>query len=291
VQRALSAKNLSAAKRTPLIGAYPKLFIPVVTIIPGLIALVTVRGLGASTGNLQYNNAIPLLMGELLPNGVLGIAVTGLLAAFMAGMAANVSAFNTVVTYDLVQPYLMKNRDDKFYLNTGRLVTVLGIVVAVGTAGIASQYANIMNYIQLLFGFFNAPLFATFIIAMYWKRATPWAGLWGLVAGTTGAAVVHILYSGAGWAGISPQIHFASAQGANFWGAIVAFGADAVVTVLVSLVTTPKPEAELAGLVWGLTPNEPDEVTAPEDRVWWRSPPLLGFGALGLAVALDIFFL
>src|ERR1700710_2596301 len=194
VQRALSAKSLSAAQRTPLIGAYPKLFIPALTIIPGLIALVVIPHLGAKTGDLQYNNAIPLLIGQLLPNGVLGIAVTGLLAAFMAGMAANVSSFNTVMTYDLIQPYWVKNRDDQYNLRMGRIVTVVGIVVAVGTAGIASQYENIMNYIQLLFGFFNAPLFATFILAMYWKRATPWSGICGLAAGTIGAAVTHILY-------------------------------------------------------------------------------------------------
>ncbi len=293
VQRALSAKSLSAAQRTPLIGAYPKLFIPVLTIVPGLLALVLIHGLGAKSGDLQYNNAIPLLIETYLPNGVLGIAVTGLLAAFMAGMAANVSSFNTVVTYDLIQPYVLKDREDRFYLNTGRIVTVVGIVIAVGTAGIASQYANIMNYIQLLFGFFNAPLFATFIIAMYWKRASPWSGICGLAAGTIGAYVTHVLYAGlsVGPIDISPQIHFASAQGANFWGAVVAFAADAVVTVLVSLVTPPKPEAELAGLVWGTVSTEPPEAPQPGDDVWWRSPKLLGFGALGICVILNLVFI
>jgi SSS family solute:Na+ symporter len=291
VQRALSAKSLSAAQRTPLIGAYPKLFIPALTIIPGLVALVTIKGLGAKSGDLQYNNAIPLLIGQLLPNGVLGIAVTGLLAAFMAGMAANVSSFNTVMTYDLIQPYFIKDRDDQYYLRMGRIVTVVGIVVAVGTAGIASQYGNIMNYIQLLFGFFNAPLFATFIIAMYWKRATPWSGLYGLIAGTLGAAVIHVLYAGAGWAGISPQLGFGSAQSANFYGAITAFGADAAVMVLVSLVTAPKPEEELAGLVWGTVRAEEPEKAQKGDELWWRSPKLLGFGALAITIALNIVFI
>jgi SSS family solute:Na+ symporter len=291
VQRALSAKSLSAAQRTPLIGAYPKLFIPALTIIPGLVALVTIKGLGAKSGDLQYNNAIPLLIGQLLPNGVLGIAVTGLLAAFMAGMAANVSSFNTVVTYDLVQPYFIKDRDDQYYLRMGRIVTVVGIVIAVGTAGIASQYGNIMNYIQLLFGFFNAPLFATFIIAMYWKRATPWSGLFGLIAGTLGAAVIHILYAGAGWLGVSPQLGFGSAQSANFYGAITAFGADAAVMVLVSLVTAPKPDEELAGLVWGTVRVEEPEKAQKGDELWWRSPKLLGFGALAITIALNIVFI
>jgi SSS family solute:Na+ symporter len=291
VQRALSAKSLSAAQRTPLIGAYPKLFIPALTIIPGLVALVTIKGLGAKSGDLQYNNAIPLLIGQLLPNGVLGIAVTGLLAAFMAGMAANVSSFNTVMTYDLIQPYFIKDRDDQYYLRMGRIVTVVGIVIAVGTAGIASQYGNIMNYIQLLFGFFNAPLFATFIIAMYWKRATPWSGLFGLIAGTLGAAVIHILYAGAGWLGVSPQLGFGSAQSANFYGAITAFGADAAVMVLVSLVTAPKPDEELAGLVWGTVRVEEPEKAQKGDELWWRSPKLLGFGALAITIALNIVFI
>jgi SSS family solute:Na+ symporter len=297
VQRALSAKSLSAAQRTPLIGAYPKLFIPALTIVPGLLALVLFKGLGAKSGDLQYNNAIPLLINDVLPNGVLGIAVTGLLAAFMAGMAANVSSFNTVMTYDLIQPYWIKDRDDQFYLRMGRIVTVVGIVVAVGTAGIASQYNNIMNYIQLLFGFFNAPLFATFIIAMFWKRATPWSGLYGLIAGTLGAAVTHVLYTGENVSLLglhihfAPQIHFASAQGANFWGAVVAFVSDAVVTVLVSLVTAPKPEKELAGLVWGTTRDEEPEKAQAGDELWWRSPKLLGYGALGITVVLNIIFI
>src|SRR6476661_2679372 len=191
VQRALSAKDLSAAQRTPLIGAYPKIFIPFITIIPGLVALVTIKGLGGDDPNLQYNNAIPLLMNEYLPNGMLGLALVGLIAAFMAGVAANVSAFNTVVTYDLWEPYVRSGESDAYYLRFGRIATVTGIVVGIGTALIASGYTNIMDYIQTLFSFFNAPLFATFIIGMYWKRMTPWAGFWGLIAGTAGAAATY----------------------------------------------------------------------------------------------------
>ena len=183
VQRALSAKSLSAAQRTPLIGAYPKALIPAITIIPGLVALATIPGLGGDDPNLQYNNAIPLLMNEFLPNGMLGIALAGLLAAFMAGVAANVSAFNTVVTYDLWEPYVRPGESDAYYLRFGRIATVTGIVIGIGTALIASGYNNIMDYIQLLFSFFNAPLFATFIIGMYWKRMTPWAGPLGAGGG------------------------------------------------------------------------------------------------------------
>ncbi len=184
VQRALSAKDLSAAQRTPLIGSFPKIFIPALTVIPGLIAVAVLKDFKSPSAD--YNNAIPELMGKYLPNGTLGVALAGLLAAFMAGMAANVSSFNTVFTYDIWQTYIVKGRRDGYYLNVGRVVTVVGIAIGIGTAFIAQGYTNIMNYIQLLFGFFNAPLFATFIIAMFWKRASPWAGVSGLAAGALG---------------------------------------------------------------------------------------------------------
>ena len=141
VQRALAAKDLNAAQRTPLIGAYPKIFIPALTVIPGLIALAVIPKLGGA--KITYNYAIPALMGKYLPNGALGVALAGLLAAFMAGMAANVSSFNTVVTYDIWQTYIRKGRRDRYYLNVGRVVTVVGILIGIGTAFIASGYSNI----------------------------------------------------------------------------------------------------------------------------------------------------
>jgi solute:Na+ symporter, SSS family len=285
VQRALSAKNLSAARRTPLIGAYPKIFIPALTIIPGLVALVTVKGLGGKNPDLQYNNAIPLLIGHYFPEGMLGLAVTGLLAAFMAGVAANVTSFNTVFTYDLWQSYVRPDRDERYYLRVGRIATVGGLLIAVATAFIAKGYDNIMNYVQLLFSYFNAPLFATFIIAMFWKRSTPWAGFWGLIAGFLGAFITHELYS---WG----TLDLGSALAASFWGAIIAFVADAVVTVGVSLVTQPKPDDELRGLVWGLTKKEEEPVEHdPADDVWYRSIWLLAGGALALIVILSIIFI
>jgi solute:Na+ symporter, SSS family len=285
VQRALSAKNMSAARRTPLIGAYPKIFIPALTIIPGLVALVTVKGLGGSNPDLQYNNAIPLLIGHYLPEGMLGLAVTGLLAAFMAGVAANVTSFNTVVTYDLWQDYFVKDRDPKYYIRAGRIVTVVGLLISVATAFIAKGYSNIMNYVQLLFSYFNAPLFATFIIAMFWRRTTPWAGFWGLIAGFLGAFVTHELAS-------SGTVNLGSELAASFWGAVVAFAADAVVTVIVSLVTQPKPEEELRGLVWGLPRKDAEPERMEEgDQVWYRSVWLLGGGALALVVILNIIFI
>jgi SSS family solute:Na+ symporter len=293
VQRALSAKDLSAAQRTPLIGAIPKIFIPFLTIIPGLIAVAIIPHFG--TGDNSYNNAIPILMGKFLPNGVLGIAMTGLLAAFMAGMAANVSSFNTVFTYDLWRPYVVKDRDDAYYLRVGRIITVVGVVIGIGTAFIASGYSNIMNYIQLLFSYFNAPLFATFIIAMYWKRTSPWSGFWGLVSGTAAAAVMHFtgynisyFYPGGHY---DPTHKMINAQMLNFYGAIAAFVVDAIVTVAVTLVTKPKPVAELAGLVHGVPdPNAPDPKDVPRP-VWWQSPKLLGFTGLGITLVLSIIFL
>jgi SSS family solute:Na+ symporter len=293
VQRALSAKDLSAGQRTPLIGAFPKIFIPALTIIPGLLAIALLPSFKGKSP--AYNDAIPLLMGKLLPNGALGIALTGLLAAFMAGMAANVSGFNTVFTYDLWRPYFVKDRPDRYYLQVGRIVTVIGIVIGIGTAFIASGYSNIMNYIQLLFSFFNAPLFATFIIAMFWKRTSPWSGFFGLIAGTVAAAAMH--FAAYHIAYFYPGGHFdpthktINAQMANFYGAIAAFVADAVVTVAVTLVDKPKPVEQLRGLVWGIPdPNSPNIEEAKRVRKWWESPKLLGAVALGIVVVLSIWF-
>ncbi len=286
VQRALSARNMSASRRTPLIGAYPKIFLPAIIILPGLIAVLTVHGLGVSKAiGLQYNTAIPHLIGNFLPEGMLGLAITGLLAAFMAGVAANVTAFNTVVTYDIVQSYFAKDRDAAYYLRAGRIITVVGILISVFTAFIAKGYSNIMNYIQTLFSIFNAPLFATFIIAMFWKRATPWAGFWSLVSGTAAAYTVNRLNA------YHTVFHFGSALSASFWQAIIAFIVGAIVLVLVSLVTKPKPQEELRGLVWGLTRKEEKEVNEdPRDKLWWRSPALLAGVAIGILVVLNIVF-
>jgi solute:Na+ symporter, SSS family len=286
VQRALSAKNLSAARRTPLIAAYPKAVMPLIIILPGLIALATVHGLGGSSLATQYNTAIPHLISQFLPQGMLGIAVAGLLAAFMAGVAANVTSFNTVVTYDLIQAYWLKDRDAAFYLRSGRLVTAAGILISIATAFIAKGYSNMMNYIQTLFSIFNVPLFTTFIIAMFWKRATAWGGFWSLVAGTATAYGVNRL------AAYGVIFHFGSALSASFWQSIWAFVVGTVVLVGVSLVTKPRPREELRGLVFGLTRTDEREVDAdPRDRLWWRSPILLGGVVLALVVALNIIFL
>jgi SSS family solute:Na+ symporter len=283
VQRAMSARNMSAARRTPLIGAFPKLFIPALTIIPGLIALVLFPKLGAESGQFTYTNAIPLLIDKYLPNGVLGIAVTGLLAAFMAGMAANVSSFNTVVTYDIWQTYIKKDRDDAYYLRSGRVFTVVGILIGVGTAFIAAGYSNIMNYVQVLFSFFNVPLFVTFIIGIFWKRMTAWAGFSALLGGTLGALATYLLYK-------ADVVTFRTDLEETFWGSGVAFVVASVLAVGVSMFTQPKPEDELQGLVRGIGATDLNAGELVGDSTWYRNPLLLGGIALGLSVALYIPF-
>ncbi|WP_203778695.1 sodium:solute symporter family protein [Paractinoplanes rishiriensis] len=282
VQRALSAKDMSAARRTPIIAAFPKLLIPAVTVIPGLIAIVTVKGLGTGGGNLEYNYAIPALMRDLLPNGVLGVAVTGLLASFMAGMAANVSGFNTVFTYDLWQAYVRKDRSDEYYLRVGRIATVGGVLVGIGAAFIAAGYDNIMNYIQALFSLFNAPLFATFIVGMFWKRMTAWAGFWSLLLGFLASLTIYLLH-------LADVLKFKTDLDESFWGAGVAFVVAVVVAIIVTQFTPSKPEEELRGLVYGLAgPTASGEVIMSGDKVWWRNPLLLGGIAVALALLLYI---
>lgn len=277
VQRALSAKNLSAAQRTPLIAAYPKIFIVFLVMIPGLVAAALVPNIGTSGSDLQYNDAIPYLMSQLLPNGVLGIAVTGLLAAFMAGMAANVSSFNTVFTTDIWAKYVVRGREDAYYVRFGRLITAIGVCASVGTAFLASSFSNIMSYLQTLFSFFNVPMFVVFIVGMFWKRASAKSGFWGLLAGTVTAMVNYfVLYK-------KDIISIPSDQGANFVSALAGFVAGAVVMVIVSLFTAPKPEAELAGLVYGTRSPGMTEAPAPGDEAWYRRPALLGWGAVVLA--------
>ncbi|MFF0724708.1 sodium:solute symporter family protein [Streptomyces sp. NPDC004134] len=277
VQRALSAKNLSAAQRTPLIGAYPKIFIVFLVMIPGLAAAALVPEIGTSGSNLTYNDSIPYLMQQLLPNGVLGVAITGLLAAFMAGMAANVSSFNTVFTTDIWEPYVKRGRTDAYYLRFGRIITVVGVAASVGTAFIASRFSNIMAYLQTLFSFFNVPMFVVFIIGMFWKRTSAKAGFWGLLVGTVAAMLNYF------WIYKQGVISIPSDQGANFVSAIVGFVAGAAAMLVVTPFTRPKPPEQLAGLVYGTRSPGMSEPAAAGDDAWYRKPALLGWGALVLA--------
>lgn len=300
VQRAMASDSISSARKTPVIGAYPKMFVPFITILPGMIAAVLVTEIaavkagetvpgGSSGEGVTFNDSLLYLMRDVLPNGLLGVAIAGLLAAFMAGMAANVSAFNTVWSYDLWERYIVKERSDQYYLAVGRIATVAAVVIAIFTAGLASNFSNIMNYLQTLFGFFNAPLFATFILGMFWKRMTPTAGWVGLVAGTLSAVAVAFLSEdafGSASLGVIPI----GGQGASFVAAGVAFAVDIALSIGVSVVTTPKPASELRGLVYSETPRE-DVVDPRESSYPWyrRTLPLAGI-ALVLVIILNLAF-
>ncbi|HSE72405.1 MAG TPA: sodium:solute symporter family protein [Nocardioidaceae bacterium] len=288
VQRAMASESMSAAQRTPIIGAFPKMFIPFIVVIPGMIAAVTVNELATfketGEGSVDYNDALLLLMRDLLPNGMLGLAIAGLLASFMAGMAANISAFNTVFSYDLWEQYVVKDRDDDYYLRVGRVITVVATVLAIGTAFLAAGYANLMTYLQTLFGFFNAPLFATFILGMFWKRMTATAGWVGLVSGTAAAVTVWVLSEDVtGIIGIG-------GQGGAFVAAGAAFAVDIVVSVAVSLVTRPREYDELQGLVYSLTPKESFQDENPARLSWWQHPTKLAGIALVLVIVLNFAF-
>lgn len=296
VQRAMASKSITAARMTPIIGAFPKMLIAFIVIIPGMIAALLVTELrefkqlsvagemdaAAATG-VQYNDAILLLMRDVLPNGLLGVAIAGLLAAFMAGMAANVSAFNTVVSYDLYEQYVKPGMPDAHYTKVGRVATLLASVAAIFTALIASSFSNVLDYLQTLFGFFNAPLFATFILGMFWRRMTPTAGWVGLVAGTLSAVALWVSSEFFG-------LFELPGQGLAFVAASTAFVVDIAVSIVVTMVTQPKPAHELKGLVYSETPKT-DLLDAEEaDLPFWRRPvPMAGIG-LVLVVVLNVVF-
>ncbi len=295
VQRAMASDSLSSARRAPIIGAFPKMFIPFIVIIPGMAAAIIIPEIAnlksgqGDSGGATYNDAILLLMRDLLPNGMLGIAIAGLLASFMAGMAANISAFNTVFSYDLWQQYVKKDKPDGYYLGVGRIATVAATVIAIGTAYFASNYDNLMNYLQTLFGFFNAPLFATFILGMFWKRMSATAGWTGLVAGTAAAVAVAFLSEDA-FGGASTGVLELSGQGASFAAAGAAFVVDILVSVVVTFMTRPRDPKELEGLVYSLTPKEslvdPDEGSLP----WYQSPTKLAGIGLVIVIVLNLLF-
>ncbi|MGV0394477.1 sodium:solute symporter family protein [Corynebacterium uberis] len=285
VQRSMAAESMSAARRTPIIGAFPKMLIPFLVVIPGMVAATIVTPIMDGSG--EPNDAILYLMRDLLPNGLLGVGIAGLLAAFMAGMAANISAFNTVMSYDLWQTYVIKDKPDEYYLRFGRIATVVATVIAIFTALIASNYGNVMDYLQTLFGFFNAPLFATFLLGMFWKRMTPHAGWVGLVLGTA-SAIVYWYFAEV--AEVSGALFDLEGQGTAFIAASIAFVVDIVASVVVTLFTQPKPDAELVGFVYSVTPHEQLVDPAEATRPWYARTVPLGMVCLALVIALNIAF-
>jgi len=355
VQRAMAANSMSAARRTPLIAAFPKMLMPFIVILPGMLALVVgpaprapgnlsaapaaaaapaeatrasnpanaaveamvrtpvqqpiieqSRGIippkiDPATGEplrdgrgrlvLDYDLATPMMLVHFFPAGLLGLGLTALLASFMSGMAGNVTAFNTVWTYDIYQSYIRPGQPDHHYLQMGRFATVAGVAISLAAAYVAASFNNIMDMLQLVFAFVNAPLFATFALGMFWKRATGHGAFLGLLSGTLAAAVHHglTLPSGAhvgikgGYFGVLQT--FPSELAQTFWTAIVAFTTCFLVTIVVSMLTKPRPDEEMKGLVYSLTPIQKDS-----GEPWHRRPAALGAVVLVAALALNLIF-
>jgi SSS family solute:Na+ symporter len=262
-------------------------------LVPAKINPVTGRPMLDTNGNplLDYDMATPNMLLHFFPTGILGLGLTALLASFMSGMAGNVTAFNTVFTYDLYQSYIHKGASDRHYMAVGRWATVGGILLSIATAYAAINFNNIMDTLQLVFSFVNAPLFATFLLGMFWKRATGHGAFSGLIAGTAAAMLHHgltlplLAHPGihGGW--IAVLHRYPSDMAQNFWGAIFAFSTNFVVAVVVSLATKARPEAELVGLVHSLTPKP-----ARAHIAWWKRPEALAVSVLAGAIAINIFF-
>ena len=299
VQRAMAADSMSAARRTPLIAAVPKMLFPFLVIVPGMIAIALTYQSGstgfalpkAADGTHNYNMAIPLMLGHYFPTGMLGIGLTALMASFMSGMAGNVTAFNTVWTYDIYQSYIKRGASDQHYLWMGRVATIFGIVISVAAAYITTRFNNIMDMLQLVFAFVNAPLFATFLLGMFWKRTTGHGAFTGLVAGTFAAAIHHgiTLPHGAvvgvkgGWFGVLHTYPSELAQ--TFWTAIFAWSACFVVTIIISLITAPRQDGELKGLVYSLTERPREDWLN-----WYKRPAVLAVTVLVVTVIMNIVF-
>jgi len=280
VQRAMAAKDLTAAQNTPLIATFPKILFPFIVIVPGIIgiSLLPQEAFMNDAGLIDYNRILPVLLGKYLPNGMLGIGLTALLASFMSGMAGNVTAFNTVWTYDIYHAYINKKATDQQLLRMGKYTTVVGIVISIGSAYIALGFANIMDYLQLLFSFFNAPLFATFLLGMFWKRATGHGAFWGLLLGTAAAGVHHILAQ-------SGFISYYSDMASNFYQAIYSWSTAFILTIVISLLTKPKPDNEMVGLVYSLTPKP-----RTDHIPFYKRPSTLAIAALAITLVFNIIF-
>jgi solute:Na+ symporter, SSS family len=321
VQRAMAADSMNAARRTPLIAAFPKMVFPFLVILPGMIAIsgtsrpevlpahlqcLQAQSGGAASQDVwqgivppkidertcepvrgtdgkvagDYDLATPMMLMHYFPSGILGVGLCALMASFMSGMAGNTTAFNTVWTYDIYQSYINRHASDAHYLAMGRAATVFGILISVAAAYVAKGFNNIMDLLQLVFAFVNAPLFATFMLGMFWKRATGHGAFTGLLAGTIAAPV--------GFKGgfLGSVLHtYPSEMAQNFWTAIFAWTTCFVITALVSLFTRPRPDEELKGLVYSLTPR-PREEGVP----LYRQPGPLAIAVLAATLVLNVIF-
>jgi solute:Na+ symporter, SSS family len=298
IQRAMAANSMTAARRTPLLAAIPKMLFPALVILPGMIAIAlhVTRGgflpLG-SDGTPNYNLAVPVMLAHYLPSGLLGLGLTALMASFMSGMAGNVTAFNAVWTYDIYQSHIRPGQSDAHYLRMGHAATVFGILLSVAAAYATTRFNNIMDMLQLVFAFVNAPLFATFLLGMFWRRTTGHGAFFGLLAGTTAAAIHHglVLPNGAvpGLKGafLGTVLHtYPSEMAQNFWTAIFAWTTCFVATIVISLATKRnKSDDELKGLVYALTPRLSDG-----DMPWYKRPATLAVVVLALTLVLNVIF-
>ncbi|MGC1502127.1 MAG: sodium:solute symporter family protein [Terriglobales bacterium] len=272
VQRVLSAKDLRSAELAPIIGAAFKMMVPFIVILPGLLGIALLRDpaghllrlvpgdvawsdAGRAQGLHGYDEVLPLMLARYCGPGLLGLGITALIAGFMSGMAGNVSAFVTVWTYDIYGALIDKNASDESKVRMGRVCTIVGVIISIGTAYLVMHAQSIMDYVQALFSFFIAPLFGTVLLGMMWKRATPAGGFWGLFAGTVSSVGMYT------WAKLDPSaVRYlalssrAQDQAQNMFRALWCWLVCVLVPVVVSYVTQPKPDAELTGLVYGLTP-------------------------------------
>jgi SSS family solute:Na+ symporter len=304
VQRVLSAHNLRAAKMAPIIGAGFKMAVPLIVILPGLLALGVLRD--PHTGALihlvgenqldaahpySYNEVLPLMLIRYCGPGLLGLGITALVAGFMSGMAGNVSAFSTVWTYDIYGAYMNKRAPDRHYVLMGRWSTVVGMIISVGTAYLVAHAASIMDYVQALFSFFIAPLFGTVILGMLWKRATNWGGFLGLLAGTV-SSIGMFLYTSTGTEvhkkealariALSPD---AQPMAENMFRALWSWLICVSVTVIVSLMTRPKTDEELSGLVYGATAIPSDGAIS-----FWQKPIVWAGAVFAVFLVLQVIF-
>ncbi|HVZ66335.1 MAG TPA: sodium:solute symporter family protein [Lacunisphaera sp.] len=301
IQRAMAAKDMNAARRTPLIAAIPKMMFPALVILPGMLAIALYHkggtaGIGlpvGTDGNPDYNMVVPAMLAKYFPNGMLGIGLTALMASFMSGMAGNVTAFNTVWTYDLYQRWINADATDAHLIRVGRVTTVVGLIISAVCAYAAAKFNNIMDMLQLVFGFVNAPLFAIFLLGMFWKRATGHGAFFGLLLGTLSAAIFQGstlpvgetagLLKG-GWLGVHHT--FVSSMAQNFWMAIFAFSGCFLGTLFISLATSPnRTDDQLRGLVYSLTEKHKDA-----HGPWYVRPFPLGMTVLGATLVLNIIF-
>jgi len=292
VQRVLAAKDLRSARMAPIIGAAFKMMVPIIVILPGLLGLAVLpmklvdETTAVATGAHSYNEVLPIMLARYCGPGLLGLGITALIAGFMSGMAGNVSAFATVWTYDIYRAYFKKQAPDAHYVRMGRWCTVLGVLISIGTAYLVMQFKSIMDYVQALFSFFIAPLFATVVLGMFWKRATPAGGFWGLLAGTVSSVVMWA------WVKINPAAlsiialsPHAKDMAENMYRALWSWTICAVVTIVVSMMTKPKEEKELVGLVYGCT-ELPSEQHLP-----FHQRPIFWAGVVGVVfVVVNVIF-